>query len=93
VDLQEMRSMKKYVRSLLLAALVVPLMAAFSLATTVLMFPLWSWLESVAGIESVGHSGPAGWCYWFVSILLLVLSAAAVVLQGRVRRSQQDRMG
>jgi hypothetical membrane protein len=84
--------MKKHVRSFLLAALVLPLTAAFSLATTVLMFPLWSWLESASGIGSVGHSGPAGWCYWFVFTLLLVLLAAAVVLRARIRRSQQNGM-
>jgi hypothetical protein len=30
---------------------------------TVLLVPLWSWLEASTGIESIGHSGPASWCY------------------------------
>ena len=31
---------------------------------TLVLLPLWSWLEATYGIESVGHSGPADWCYW-----------------------------
>ena len=23
----------------------------------------WGWFELRSGIESIGHSGPAGWCY------------------------------
>ena len=34
-----------------------------ALAATLLLYPVWSWLERTTGIESVGHSGPAGWCY------------------------------
>lgn len=30
---------------------------------TFLATPLWRWLEHVTGIESVGHSGPAEWCF------------------------------
>jgi hypothetical protein len=30
---------------------------------TVLLVPLWSWLDAGTGIESIGHSGPASWCY------------------------------
>ena len=36
---------------------------AAALAVTLLLYPVWSWLERTTGIESVGHSGPAGWCY------------------------------
>ncbi len=85
--------MKKNIRVLLLATLVLPLMAVFSIATTVLMLPLWSWLEASSGIESVGHSGPAVWCYGFVFILLLVMLASAIVLRGRVRAGQKRGMG
>ncbi len=42
-----------------LAAVVVPV----ALAVTLLLYPVWSWLERTTGIESVGHSGPASWCY------------------------------
>lgn len=51
---------------------------------TLLLLPLWSWIEENFGIESVGHSGPADWCY-LVTIFacaLALLSLYAV----RVRR-------
>jgi hypothetical protein len=30
---------------------------------TILLKPLWSWIEANYGIESIGHSGPADWCF------------------------------
>ena len=42
-----------------LTAVAVPV----ALAVTLLLYPVWSCLERTTGIESVGHSGPAGWCY------------------------------
>ena len=33
------------------------------LILTFLLAPVWSWLEATTGIESIGHSGPAEWCY------------------------------
>jgi hypothetical protein len=49
---------------------------------TILLLPLWSWIEAGYGIESVGHSGPADWCFWSV-YGVLALGAAAVVLRWR----------
>jgi hypothetical protein len=34
-----------------------------AIVATLLLLPFWSWLEAHFGIESVGHSGPAEWCY------------------------------
>ena len=31
---------------------------------TIMLLPLWKWLESTFKIESIGHSGPSEWCYW-----------------------------
>ena len=30
---------------------------------TFLLGPFWDWFERVSGIESLGHSGPADWCF------------------------------
>lgn len=30
---------------------------------TFLASPFWNWFEAKTGIESIGHSGPAGWCF------------------------------
>ncbi len=41
---------------------------------TLLLFPWWSWVEAATGWESMGHSGPAGWCYVAVWYALLALA-------------------
>ena len=38
---------------------------------TFFLMPLWSWIEARFQIESVGHSGPAGWCFLVVYGVLL----------------------
>jgi hypothetical protein len=58
----------KQVLALLLIVVVAVLLALF---LTFLLSPLWRWIESVSGIESMGHSGPANWC--FVAVLMGVL--------------------
>ena len=72
------------------AALAIALLALppAAVATLVLM-PLWSRIEASAGIESVGHSGPATWCYVATWI---ALSAVLAALASRVaqRRSSAE---
>ena len=46
--------------------------APVSLIVTFLLLPFWRWLESLFGIESIGHSGPAGWCFLAVFILIVL---------------------
>ena len=53
-----------------IAAVCLP--AAFTL--TFLLMPLWYWMEATYKIESVGHSGPADWCYWAVYALIAMAS-------------------
>ena len=84
--------MKKLLSAFLLTILALSLAAVFGVAATLLLFPFWSWLEAVSGIESAGHSGPAGWCYLLVFLLSLVVLAGAVVLRTRIRRGQKSRM-
>jgi TRAP-type C4-dicarboxylate transport system permease small subunit len=47
--------------------------ALLSIVGTILMLPFWRWLESTYGVEAVGHSGPAEWCY-LVTFLASVLT-------------------
>jgi hypothetical protein len=54
-----------------LLVLLLPAAAIF----TIMLFPLWSWIEDTFGIESVGHSGPAEWCY----LLIFALFVATVI--------------
>lgn len=58
-----------------------------SIVTTFFLFPFWSWFEETTGIESVGHSGPAEWCY----VALFLAYIVAVVLLVIRRRGRQGR--
>ena len=80
--------MKKTMRTILLSVLAMVVTAPISIIVTAMLFPFWSWLESSSGIESVGHSGPADWCYLFMFVLLLAILGATLVLQIRSSRSQ-----
>ena len=68
--------------ALLFAAVALPLSAV----TTLALLPLWRVVEERYGIESVGHSGPADWC--FILIYALWLTAGAGVLALRLRRKR-----
>jgi hypothetical protein len=50
---------------------------------TLLTWPFWGWVEEVTGIESLGHSGPADWCFCAVYTLC---AAAGIVLLIKLRR-------
>jgi hypothetical protein len=45
---------------------------------TFLLAPLWTWIESHYQIESIGHSGPADWCFYLVYGVLVSIFLAAV---------------
>jgi len=49
---------------------------------TILLSPLWSWIEATYGIESIGHSGPSDWCFYLV---YGVLSATALSIFAFIR--------
>jgi hypothetical protein len=51
--------------------------APVAIVLGILAFPFWSWVEATSGIEAVGHSGPAEWCY-AVTYALVVLAGLAV---------------
>jgi hypothetical protein len=50
--------------------------------TTVLM-PVWSEIERRWGIESVGHSGPATWCFLAVFAFVVTISLTVYVVRTR----------
>jgi hypothetical protein len=51
---------------------------------TILLSPLWSWIEATYGIESIGHSGPSDWCFYLV---YGVIAGAALIVSYLIRRS------
>lgn len=48
------------------------LSAPAAILATILLYPFWSWVEDTFRIESVGHSGPAEWCYLVVFLIVAV---------------------
>jgi len=77
------RQMKRPLRIVLTLLAIIVIPAPLSVVITILLFPFWSWLEASAGVESVGHSGPAEWCYAVVFFLLV--TGAALTLLARQR--------
>jgi hypothetical protein len=55
--------------------------APIAFIVTLLMAPFWGWYEARTGIESLGHSGPADWCfeltYAVVVVIALVVTATS----------------
>ena len=55
-----------------------------SVFVTLLLLPLWRWMEARLDVEAVGHSGPAGWC--FIVSYVLVAAAGGLTWFHRRRR-------
>ena len=75
---------KSLIVVLALALATVP--AAF--IVTLLLYPLWSWIEATYGIESVGHSGPADWCFMLVYCVFLAVLLPLLWRNWRRRRAR-----
>ena len=72
--------MNRPVRLILTLLAIVFVCAAVSIGATIFLLPFWSWFEATTGIESVGHSGPAEWCY--VAVFLVSVAIATLTLSG-----------
>jgi len=77
--------MKRPLRVVLTLLAVILIAAPLSALITILLFPVWSWFEASVGIESVGHSGPAEWCYAVVFFLLVTGGALTLLVRQRGR--------
>lgn len=60
-----------------------------ALLLTLLLVPFWSWLEATTGYESIGHSGPAGWC---VLVVYIVVLTSAGVIWSRLEKRKRKRI-
>lgn len=56
---------------------------------TLVFWPLWSWFEARTGIESLGHSGPAGWCFVATYLAVAGLALAWVLRPRQVVKSDE----
>lgn len=75
----------KGLRAISLAFAICLIGAPIAFAATIGLLPLWSWVESRFAIESLGHSGPAMWCY--LASYAFILICAAVIWLALRRRS------
>ncbi len=48
---------------------------------TILLMPLWTWVERELAIEAVGHSGPAVWA--FLSVYSIIVLATGIAKKKR----------
>jgi hypothetical protein len=75
-------TLRRLIVFVLAALLIVPL----AIGVTLLMMPFFSWIEARFGIEAVGHSGPAEWCYATVYVTMLaILTVVSHRVIGRSR--------
>lgn len=78
------RALTTIALALLFAVVALPLSAMMTLA----LLPLWRVVEERYGIESVGHSGPADWCFILIYALWLTAGTVVFALRGRRRRTR-----
>src|SRR2546428_14112017 len=64
-----------------------------SAVITLFLLPLWSWIENRWNIESVGHSGPADWCFMVVYGLCVAAGGGAVLWLSRRLRGDRNAAG
>src|SRR5215203_2305094 len=65
------------VRRLFLRLVVLSVALPLAALVTFLLAPFWNWFEGAFGIESLGHSGPATWCFAAVYAIVLIVSLGA----------------
>ena len=74
--------MARIARKLVLGLVAGVVSVPVAIVLTIALLPFWSWIEATTGIESVGHSGPADWCYGatlgvvFCTVLLALFVAS-----------------
>ena len=69
--------MKKPFRFIFYIIVAIIIAATLSVLITILLSSFWSWFEASTGIESIGHSGPANWCYLVTFLILVSLITVA----------------
>ena len=74
-------------RRAIIYALLLLIALPVAAVVTLMALPLWNLIETRAGIESVGHSGPADWCFE-VTYGLIVAVGIAVEVMRKCRRSK-----
>jgi len=77
--------MPRWANSLIVAAVLALAAMPAAFIVTLLLTPLWSWIEATYGVEAIGHSGPADWCFLAV-YLVFVTGVLPLLWRGWWRR-------
>lgn len=78
----------RFARRIRVTAAVLALSLPSSALLTLLLVPFWRHLEERFRIESVGHSGPALWCYLVVFLTLFSVTGCVYFLRKSRRLSR-----
>lgn len=76
-------AMNSRIRVLFLGMGVALVSVPVGLILTFLLTPFWTWVEATVGIESIGHSGPAEWCYLVVVGVVFCGIGGLLMARGR----------
>jgi len=72
------KTSRPQIQRALLVVVVLVSSAPAAFVVTFLAMPLWSWIERRFGLEAVGHSGPATWCFEVVYATIVVVQLLAL---------------
>jgi hypothetical protein len=64
--------MRRIGRDILVLVGIVVLSMPLTFIITIALLPVWSAIERRWGIESLGHSGPAEWCFWAIFAICII---------------------
>ena len=78
--------MRRRIRDVMIGLAIVLVGMPMAVFITLAALPVWSKLEAATGIESIGHSGPAEWCY-LVTYIIVVACGALLWFRKRRRAS------
>jgi hypothetical protein len=76
-------NMKKPFSTILSLLIIIIITVPLSIVVTIVLSPFWSWFEASTGIESLGHSGPAEWCYLVIFLLLSAVITGTYLIYQR----------
>ena len=78
--------MKRPLSIVILLLLIIIIAVPLSIVITIVLSPFWSWLETSTGIESLGHSGPAEWCYLVIFLMLVAAITGTYLIYQRGKK-------
>lgn len=79
--------MKRPFGTVLSLLIIIIIAVPLSILVTIVLSPFWSWFEASTEIESLGHSGPAEWCYLVTYLLLAAIITVVYLIYQRSKKN------